>query len=534
MFLWVGELVDLLEAPIFRTIPAGCHSLPGLLAAMARDEIRSLPALRPHQRPAWHMFLVQLAALAIWKSGREDLPETETEWRSLLLALTTGDAGPWALTGPDDKPAFMQPPAPIGLNWKPVETPDALDLLITSRNHDLKQRIARVAAAEDWVFALVSLQTLTPFGGRTNYGIARMSSSYSSRMMFGLAPALSGTFAPNISKWWANDTRLSVQLRRDGNLNAVGHEGGPALLWCLNWEKGASLDITKLDPWFIEVARRVRISVLASGAIHGRRDGSDAQRIDKNQTEQLKGAIGDLWSPTATDGSGCFNIAQKSLDYSTISKLLDSSEWEIPPLGKPTACKEDFLLLVEGIGGGQTKTFGFKSRIVPIPAKARSLFGTETASTLAKTQITEIQHFDEALRNALARVAADGVKLDDPNLDQKLLAKNYHRSTEARARFDRAADRLFFPSLWDRLAESQTGSDAGYYRFIRNLHQAAQIELELAMPGIPCATLYRPRAEARARRAYFARLRKAEFQFLFDAQLLPDLPLVDEPEAADV
>ena len=138
------------------------------------------------------------------------------------------------------------------------------------------------------------------------------------------------------------------------------------------------------------------------------------------------------------------------------------------------------------------------------------------------------------MRNALARVAADGVKLDDPNLDQKLLAKNYYRSTEARARFDRAADRLFFPSLWDRLAESQTGSDAGYYRFIRNLHQAAQIELELAMPGIPCATLYRPRAEARARRAYFARLRKAEFQFLFDAQLLPDLPLVDEPEAADV
>lgn len=131
------------------TRPAGQHSLPGLLAAMARDEVRSFPALRPHQRPAWHMFLVQLAARALWTAGREDLPKIEADWRDLLLALTAGDAGPWALVGPDDKPAFMQPPAPLGLNWKPVETPDALDMLITSRNHDLKQQIARDASAED-------------------------------------------------------------------------------------------------------------------------------------------------------------------------------------------------------------------------------------------------------------------------------------------------------------------------------------------------------------------------------------------------
>lgn len=530
----MAVLINLLDASVFTTTPSGHYSLPGLMAAMARDEIRGFPAQRPHQRPAWHMFLVQLAALAIWTDGRDDLPETEAEWRALLLALTAGDAGPWALTGPDDKPAFMQPPAPRGLNWKPVATPDALDLLITSRNHDLKQQIARVAAAEDWVFALVSLQTMTPFGGRTNYGIARMSSSYSSRMMFGLAPALVGTFAPNISRWWEKDTLLAVQLRREGNLNAVGHEGGPALLWCLTWEKGACLDITKLDPWFIEVARRVRLHDIPAGTIEAKRVGSDAQRIDKSQTDQLKGAIGDLWSPIATNGSGCFNIAQKNLDYSTISSLLDSSEWEIPPLGKPTGFVAELLLVVEGIGGGQTKTFGFKSRIIPIPAKARSLFGTETVATLAKTQVTEIHHFDEALRNALARLAADGAMLQDLNLDRKLLAKNYPRTTDARARFDRAADRLFFPSLWDRLAESNTGSDAGYYRFIKALHKAAQFELEADMPGIPCATLYRPRAEARARRAYVARLRKAEFQFLFDTKATPEPPLVAEPEVADV
>ena len=37
-------------------------SLPQLLVALAADEVRDYPALRPHQRHPWHAFLVQLAA----------------------------------------------------------------------------------------------------------------------------------------------------------------------------------------------------------------------------------------------------------------------------------------------------------------------------------------------------------------------------------------------------------------------------------------------------------------------------------------
>lgn len=106
---------------------------------------------------------------------------------ALLLALSGGEAGPWALSGPDDKPAFMQPPAPKGLNWTPVATPDALDLLITSRNHDLKQQIARHAEPQDWVFALVSLQTSEGYGGAGNNGIARMNGGSSSRPLLGIS-----------------------------------------------------------------------------------------------------------------------------------------------------------------------------------------------------------------------------------------------------------------------------------------------------------------------------------------------------------
>ena len=88
-----ARLENLLTASIIAISQDDKHSLPGLLAAMARDEVRGFPAQRPHQRAAWHMFLVQLAALALWTAGRNDLPEAEDDWRALLLALTGGDAG---------------------------------------------------------------------------------------------------------------------------------------------------------------------------------------------------------------------------------------------------------------------------------------------------------------------------------------------------------------------------------------------------------------------------------------------------------
>lgn len=499
--------MNLLDNSMLSTIPASQFTLPGLMAAMARNEVRSFPALRPHQRPAWHMFLVQLAALALWTAGRDDLPDTEAAWRDLLLALTAGDPGPWALVGPDDKPAFMQPPAPAGLNWKPVATPDALDLLITSRNHDLKQQIARDAAAEDWVFALVSLQTSEGYGGAGNNGIARMNGGSSSRPMLSLAPASHARAVPDPSSWWRRDVLALIALRQNGDEIAPGTPGGLALLWCTDWAEGRQLDLTKLDPWFIEVCRRIRLEHRLDG-LTARRTTSAAARID---AKMFKGAVGDPWAPISTeDQPKSLTLGEGDFTYRRLSELMFSDEWHISPLANPIKGQGDCLLIAEALSRGNSKTDGFKSRIVPVPGLVRPLFRSETTGTLAKAQIDEIKVFDEALRNALAMVAARG--------EYEAIGKaQYARSNDARARFDRAADALFFPSLWDRLAAAGTDqADVAYHRFILTLNSAALAELDAALPGIPCASLYRPRAEARARRAYEARLRRAEYQFLFE------------------
>jgi hypothetical protein len=138
---------NLLTEPLIQS-DVGWHSLPGLLAAMARGEVSSFPALRPHQRPAWHMFLVQLATLALDAAGERDLPVGGTDWAAALRALIPGhdDDAAWHLVVEDSaRPAFLQPPDPGGLNWSNVPTPDALDMLITARNHDLKAQIAQVS-----------------------------------------------------------------------------------------------------------------------------------------------------------------------------------------------------------------------------------------------------------------------------------------------------------------------------------------------------------------------------------------------------
>ena len=47
----------------------GHISLPQLYFALGVDGIAMFPALRPHQRHAWHAMLCQLGALACLKSG---------------------------------------------------------------------------------------------------------------------------------------------------------------------------------------------------------------------------------------------------------------------------------------------------------------------------------------------------------------------------------------------------------------------------------------------------------------------------------
>ena len=92
----------------------------------------------------------------------------------------------------------------------------------------------------------------------------------------------------------------------------------------------------------------------------------------------------------------------------------------------------------------------------------------------------EIEEFDKALRTSLALLAARG--------DRELLNKDHYTfSRPARSRFNQEVDRLFFPSLWRRVAAAAdpTASRRRRTNFLAELHQAAQAEFDSALPDDP-------------------------------------------------
>lgn len=490
-------------------------SLPGLLAALSRNEVEAFPGLRPHQRPAWHMFLVQLGALALAAASADTPPEDEAAWRDLLLRLTDGDATAWALTAPEDRAAFLQPAAPPGLKWSRVETPDALDMTITSKNHDLKQAVARHAAPEDWIFALVSLQTMEGYGGAGNQGIARMNGGSSSRPMLGFAPAQADGGGPDVSAWWRRDVLRLLALRQAGKDAVHGTVGGPALLWTLPWPEGRKLALHDLDPWFIESCRRIRL-IQEGDRLVALRTTSKEARID---AKDAKGVTGDPWAPVSMDSNPrSLTLGDGDFTYARLCELLFEGGWKRPPLADPGEGESAGVIVAEAFSRGNSKTEGFKSRVVPVPGWARRLFAQPDLGTLARDQITEIEIFDKALRNGLALVAAGGDR-------DKLGKDHYARARDARDRFDRAADAMFFESLWERAAAQGDGGEAAMRKFVTRLFHAARDAFELALPGMPCATILRPRAEARGRQAFEAAVRRGHghgggtrFDFLFTTE----------------
>ncbi len=253
-------------------------SLPQVYAALMADEVEAFPSLRPHQRHAWHSFLVQLGAMAMHRAGLDTPPLDSEEWCCIIRGLTPDWPGnePWRLVvGDIMQPAFMQPPARTKEREKDykntVATPDALDMLVTSKNHDLKSAVAQQADPDDWMFALVTLQTMEGFGGRYNYGISRMPSGYGNRPAFSLTPsARPGGHVKH-------DLVALLNHRQSMLEEYPMADPGITLLWVVPWDgtKAESKLLTDMEPYYIEACRRVRLIEL-SGRVVAVRANSDA------------------------------------------------------------------------------------------------------------------------------------------------------------------------------------------------------------------------------------------------------------------
>lgn len=493
-------------------------SLPEVFATLMTDEVETFPALRPHQRHAWHAFLVQLGTMAMHGAGLTEPPANATEWLRIIGALTADWPGdePWQLVVDDvTKPAFMQPPASSEDKAKDykntVTTPDELDMLVTAKDHDLKAAVAEQAYPDDWLFALITLQTMEGFGGAGNYGISRMNGGLGSRPAFSLAPE--GGPGTHVKR-----DILALLERRAAMLdNYPMTDDGAALLWTLPWDGTPvqALTASQLDPFYIEACRRIRLRSAANGALQGIRASSKAARI---ASKKMKGRMGDPWTPVDLKGEKCLTLAAGGFTYKRVTDYLNPSTWKQPALLRPTQAEQrsagTMHLVARAMVRGQGKTEGYYERTIPIRHETKmALLGhaaTQDLSTIAQARIEQVGTVQRILSHAIQMFVARGDS-DKISPEHRNVARPWLNQLDA------IVDARFFDDLQIEFEAEKDERDRIHNAWLLNFVVAnARRILHAAEDTLSCPAIQRYRARVAAEGLFEGRLRGNQgLPFLF-------------------
>ena len=516
-------MYNFLTDPMMRIVKSdgsrGSASLPEVYASLVADLVEAFPALRPHQRHAWHAFLVQLGAMAMHRAGKSEPPTEPEEWLRIIRGLTADfpNDEPWQLVVDDiTKPAFMQPPARSKdreADFKnPVSTPDELDMLVTSKNHDLKSAVAIQSAVDDWIFALITLQTMEGYGGRHNYGISRMPSGYGNRPAFSLAPSA------RPGDHFRHDLTALLSHRQTILNEYPMIESGIGLLWVIPWDgtKVEAMRINELEPLYVEICRRIRLR-WGLGKTTAVRANSDDRRI-----VDAKGLTGDPWMPVSNNtnpkGTPPAFLTQRRFGYERVVDGLFSADWKQPFLLSPASSgmgySGDMELVARGMVRGEGGTAGYHEKVIPLRHRTLQVFGRpggrEELADIARKRIDRIATVERILRHAISVFAAGGKTSDIADEHRARANKWAHKLGEI-------VDKDFFGGLQDEI--NAVNRESVHNEWLMDgrdgvVDQARRL-LNDASNSLPCPSIHRYKARAEAERLFEGRIKQG-LPFLFD------------------
>lgn len=524
--------LNLLAQPLIRVQagrgPVQRLTLPQLLARMSASHVLDFPMLRPHQLPAWHAFLVQLAFLALEVADNDQPPTDPAAWAGLLRGLTAAqpDDAPWCLVVDDwQQPAFLQSSCRPGAeaDYKRVlASAQEIDLLITSKNHDEKVgKMARVTAddADVLIYALVSLQGFAGFLGAGNYNTMRMNGGFASRAQFRLAfeRGSGPEFLRDLSLLLAHADGLREQALNTGIGTALRYR----LLWLAPWGDDA-LPLEAVHPLCLEVCRRVRLR-LAGDVLQALTAGSKTARVD---AKLRNGLVLDPWLPVVKDGGARALTAQAgSFGYRLLSPVLfDGQRYALPLLARPQAgAGQAAVLVAQVLVGGSGRTDGLLRREIPMRGVVlRKFADARDELALRAQQFIEIASTlqGKVLRPALLQYIDGSAEPDWKNGDFAKYVAPWI------AQFDQQVDEVFYQALFDTV-EAELADRAAQVAWLQTLLGLARAMFARATEALPSHDGSRLIALARAQRLMSGGLLK---QF---GDLLPAPPPTDsQPLAA--
>ncbi|GAB4353070.1 MAG: hypothetical protein Kow0060_03240 [Methylohalobius crimeensis] len=480
-------------------------NLPALLAALGRDEVDSLPGLQRHQEDAFHVFLCYLAASVLARQGDNDPLQSEDYWRDGLRALAEGNDDAWSLVVEDlSQPAFMQPPLPKSDHGRlklQAETPDELDLLPTAKNHDLKQARAFLPELDEWIYALVSLQTMSGYFGRGNPGISRMNSGFGNR------PVVEIVHNRRIGHRWRDAVQRLFPHRTETLASPWGYDPtGLVLVWLREWDGKTGLDLKTLDPFYLEICRRVRLGYLNEDTIYGMCITTDQPRI---AAKELKGHVGDAWLPidlANKKGEAALTVGPTGITSELLRRILFHDSLKLTELHQPIPERPgDVWLLVSVLVRGQGTTDGFCEKWIPIPHTfRRRLFGPperrQPLAALAKTAI----EFAGQMQNRVLKPAVFAYLEGSPEKIQFDRDSAQDWWEKSQRRFNTLWSDDYFPWLWS--VPEDFDEDSAHREWIERLRDHAFDVLNETREAMPAHSGRRWRSRTQAEGRFWGAL----------------------------
>lgn len=484
-------------------------SLPDLYVRLGRDSVHSFSGLAAHQAPAWYQFLVQLGALALHHGHRAEFPERAEEWLGLLTNLAPDHAATaWSLVESDPgKPALLQPPTARISDYKPyAPTPDALDVLVKAKNFDRKQSQAVDGPAHLWLYSLVNLQTTQGYSGRGQPGIARMNGGLSSRPLVDLRPG--ARWGPRVVRGIRMLLAQRAKVLRSVADGVYRSRGGLSLTWVRGWDDDTMLSLGELDPYFIEVCRRLRLVPTETNGI-----AAVARPAMKSRTDAkaFLGNLGDPWVPVNIGKSppAALTVGAGGFDYRLAQRILLRSKEFRRPLALDLLSEErgrNVELHLAALVRGQGKTEGFHERVIALPAEVALDFGTPgdagdsgddwSLAHLSERMVDLAGSARKVLRQAILVFlqGPENPSFKKPDAGPLL------------SRFDRRVDEAFFEHLFKAPDRGWETAETGWQGFLK---QSASASAEEAWESLSPPAARREKARVAAEGVLFGGLRKS-------------------------
>lgn len=270
-------------------------------------------------------------------------------------------------------------------------------------------------------------------------------------------------------------------------------------MWLSPWDGTKQIRFCDLDPFYIEICRRIRLVAETTNVVTARGTTSAVERVN---ADGLSGKTGDAWLPIEAEKA--LTLPAGGFNYKLMADVVWGNKYKrtIAITPREEDGSSGIEVIAQGLTRGNGKTKGYHERRIPLTRKAVSLLRRGQFDLPAKLATERIQNI-AAMRSSVLRTALFALfeaGTERPDFDRRTTKLQVEPFVQA---FEHGEDARFFDDLNIELdADTEAEQHAERLTWLIGLAERAEAALRNAFDAGPQCGERRYRARARAL-AYF-------------------------------